>query len=57
MNRNKSLQEDIDGLAWRYCYECESPTTGSRLRVPGESEAYFWYLPGYRVHRMLERAS
>lgn len=56
MNRNKSLHEDSDDLAWRYCYECVSPSTGSRLRVPGESEAYFWYLLGYRVHRMLERA-
>lgn len=55
MNRDNNWQEETDGLGWRYCYECVSPTGGSRLRMPGEAEAYFWYLLGYRVHRMLER--
>ena len=52
MDRNQEAQS----LGWRYCYECVSPVSGSRLRMPGEAEAYFWYLLGYRVHRMVERA-
>ena len=55
MSRNQNWQENPDSLGWRYCYECISPVNGSRLRVPGEAEAYFWYLLGYRVHRMVER--
>lgn len=54
-NNNWEPQE-ADRMGWRYCYECVSPVSGSRLRVTGEAEAYFWYLLGYRVHRMLERA-
>ena len=53
---NLEQQEADGGPGWRYFYECVSPLTGSRLRVAGEAEAYFWYLLGYRVHRMLERA-
>ena len=53
MDRDQEAQT----LGWRYCYECVSPVNGSRLRVSGEAEAYFWYLLGYRVHRMVERVS
>ena len=56
MKQNKSLDEDADGLGWRVCYECVSPTTGSRLRVVNEAEAYFWHLLGYEIRRMLEPA-
>lgn len=57
MNQDeKNPLQEAQGLGWRYCYECVSPGGGSRLRVPGECEAYFWYLLGYRVHRMVERA-
>lgn len=52
----KNLAQQEQGLGWRYCYECVSPNSGTRLRVPGECEAYFWYLLGYQVHRMLERS-
>ncbi len=53
---NNWEQQEADRMGWRYCYECVSPSSGSRLRVTGEAEAYFWYLLGYQVHRMLERA-
>lgn len=53
---NNNREETTEGVGWRYCYECEAPESGSRLRVPGEAEAYFWYLLGYRIHRMVERA-
>jgi hypothetical protein len=54
MNTHKSLPPDLE-LSWRYCYECTS-AEGSRLRTRSESEAYFWYLLGYEIRRMLERA-
>ncbi len=57
MNRNTNVeQEDAGSLGWRYCYECISPG-GSRMRVLSEAEAYFWYVLGYQIRRMLERAS
>jgi|EndMetStandDraft_2_1072991.scaffolds.fasta_scaffold2474146_1 hypothetical protein len=55
MNTPKSLAP-ADDTGWRYCYECTS-AQGSRLATRSEAEAYFWYLLGYEIRRMLERAS
>lgn len=55
MDRNTGLQNnDAGSLGWRYCYECVAPATGSRLRILNEAEAYFWFLLGYEVRRMVE---
>ena len=56
MDHNKNPVDDADGLGWRFCYECVSPFTGSRLQVLSEAEAYFWHLLGYEIRRMLARA-
>ena len=56
MDRDTNIkQEDSGSLGWAYCSDCASPP-GSRIHVLSEAEAYFWYLLGYQIRRMLERA-